>query len=50
MYIIFTRYTDSSSQLILYLLGIQIAALSYMAPSRKGDISSVAFRAFIAGR
>jgi len=30
-------------------IGIQIASLSYMAPSRRGDISQVAFRAFIAG-
>ncbi|XP_023322440.1 solute carrier family 28 member 3 [Eurytemora carolleeae] len=30
-------------------IGIQIAVLSYMAPSRRGDISAAAFRAFIAG-
>ena len=30
-------------------LGIQTAALSSMAPQRSGDISQVAFRAFISG-
>jgi len=30
-------------------IGVQIAALSYMAPSRRGHISEVAIRAFIAG-
>jgi len=30
-------------------IGVQIAALSYMAPSRRGHISQVAIRAFIAG-
>ena len=30
-------------------IGVQIAALSYMAPSRRGHISEVAFRAFFAG-
>jgi len=30
-------------------IGVQIAALSYMAPTRRGHISQVAIRAFIAG-
>jgi len=30
-------------------IGVQIAALSYMAPSRRGDVTSVAMRAYIAG-
>lgn len=30
-------------------IGVQIAALSYMAPTRRGDVSSVAIRAYIAG-
>jgi len=30
-------------------IGVQIAALSYMAPARRGHISQVAIRAFIAG-
>ena len=30
-------------------IGVQIGALSFMAPSRRGHISEVAIRAFIAG-
>ena len=30
-------------------IGVQIGALSFMAPSRRGHISEVAVRAFIAG-
>ena len=30
-------------------IGVQIGALSFMAPSRRGHISQVAIRAFIAG-
>jgi len=30
-------------------LGVQIAALGYMAPTRRGAIAEVAFRAFVAG-
>ena len=30
-------------------IGVQIGALSFMAPSRRGHISEVAIRAFLAG-
>lgn len=30
-------------------IGIQIAALGTMAPSRQGDLAKVAFRAFVSG-
>ena len=33
----------------LHVAGMQIASLSYMAPTRRGHISQVAIRAFIAG-
>ena len=40
---------DYSVLRVFQNLGVQIAALSYMAPNRRGHISQVAIRAFIAG-
>ena len=45
----FLVYCSGAVEFHVYCSGIQIAVLSYMAPSRRGDISATAFRAFIAG-